>query len=146
MPAALAQAMADLSKPGCLAVFAGGISKGRDPWAVLEAIVGGTAYGSVDFKGLGADTGAQEYVPFHFPGTTKKVKIDINSSMYPGAVYWNNGNANVNALTLLHELGHAFNDLFGKGSSMIVNDVTRTGKINQAAEDANIAALKPCAP
>ena len=70
--------------------------------------------------------------------------IDINSGIYPGGVYWNNGDAGVNAITLLHELGHAFNDLFGKRSSTIVNDVTIFGKINQAAENANAAALEPC--
>jgi hypothetical protein len=37
------------------------------------------------------------------------------------------GTANVNDSTVLHELGHAFNDLFGKGSSTIINDLTKTG-------------------
>jgi RHS repeat-associated protein len=144
MPAALAQALADLQKPDCAAVFAGGIAKGDDPAAVLQAIVAGTQYGSVLFENLGPGTGAQESAPLHAPWKKKTVKIEINSGTYPDGIYWNKGNAGVNALTLLHELGHAFNDLFGSGSSMIVNDTTRTGKIIQSAEDANANALKPC--
>jgi hypothetical protein len=144
MPAALAQALADLKKPGCSAVFAGGIAAGFDPATVLQDIVSGAQYGSVSFKDLGAGTGAEESAPFHAPWKKKSVKIVINSGTYPGGVYWNNGNASVNALTLLHELGHAFNDLFGNGSSTIINDTTRTGKIIQSAEDANATALIPC--
>jgi len=125
-------------------IFAGGIAAGYDPATVLQAIVAGAQYGSVSFKDLGPGTGAQESAPFHAPWKKKKVKIEINSGTFPGGVYWNDGNAGVNALTLLHELGHAFNDLFGSGSSTIINDTTRTGKIIQSAEDANAAMLKPC--
>ncbi|PWU09991.1 MAG: hypothetical protein C5B51_05180 [Terriglobia bacterium] len=144
MSAALDQAIADLAKPDCAKVFAGGIAKGHDPVAVLQAIVLGTQYGSVSFKDLGAGTGAVESsYPLRFFGV-KKVTITINSGIYAGGAYWNNGYANVNALTLLHELGHAFNDLFGRGSSAIINDTTLLGKVNQAAEDKNAATLKPC--
>ncbi len=146
MPAALKQALADLAKPGCDVVFASGIAKGHDPAEVLSAIINGTQYGSVSFKGLGPGTGAEESVSRRFPPwQQKKVTITINSGTYPGGIYWNNGDAGVNAITLLHELGHAFNDLFGKGSSTIINDTNWKGKMNQAAEDANADALKPCA-
>jgi hypothetical protein len=145
MPAALAQAIADLAKSGCDAVFAGGIAKGHDPTAVLEAIVSGSQYGSVSYSDLGAGTGAEERPSFmgRILGR-KRVKITINSGLYPDGTYWNNGIASVNAITLLHELGHAFNDLFGSGSSTIITDTTVTGKIIQSAEDANQKALMPC--
>ena len=48
-------------------------------------------------------------------GTTLYLVITINSTEhgFPGA--WNNGNPYENALTLLHELGHVFNNLAGAG-------------------------------
>jgi len=74
------------------------------------------------------------------------VTYDANGNSYPSGVSATyNGDASVNAITLLHELGHAFNDLFGKGSSTIINDTNWRGKVNQAAEDANAEALRPCA-
>ena len=145
MAAALAQALKDLAKPGCGdAVFAGGIANGHDPAQVLQAIAGGTAYGSISFKDLGEGVGAQENARFRLPLQSKKVSITINSYSDPGGVYWNDGNAGVNAITLLHELGHAFNDLFGSGSSTIENDVNWRGKMNMDAETRNDARLAPC--
>jgi hypothetical protein len=145
MPAALAQAIADLVKSGCDAVFAGGIANGHDPAAVLEARVSGTQYGSISYSDLGPGTGAEERPNFMGRITgRKRVKRTINSGLYSDGTYWNNGNASVNAITLLHELGHAFNDLFGSGSSTIINDTTITGKIIPSAETANANALMPC--
>jgi RHS repeat-associated protein len=141
MPAAMAQVLLDLAKPGCSAVFAGGIAKGHDPAQVLMAIVAGTTYGSVTFSIKGAGTAATERRAFSL---RKRVVININSGLYPDGIYWNNGVASVNAITLLHELGHAFNDLFGKNSSTIINDVSATGKMIQSAEDKNAEALRPC--
>jgi RHS repeat-associated protein len=143
MPAALAQALTDLQNPDCAAVFAGGIAKGDNPSTVLEQIVAGTKYASVTFVSLsplvGAVTAESGFWKF------KKATIEINTYNNPSVgVYWNAGNAQVNALTLLHELGHIFNFLFGNGSSTIVNDVLKNGNPNPTAEAANAAALAPC--
>ena len=74
------------------------------------------------------------------------VTIEINTFNGPTiGIYWNGGDINVNAITLIHELGHAFNDLFGKGSSTIEKDVYRNGKINIQAEACNKKRTDPCA-
>ncbi len=142
MPAALAQAFKDLAKPGCGdTIFAGGIANGHDPADVLQQLADGTKYGSVDFKDLGSEYGAQEYVPVlrHIPFRKKTVLIDLNTE------YWNNANTDANALILIHELGHAFNDLFGKGSATMENDASLTNPMDQDAEDRNKARIEPCA-
>jgi RHS repeat-associated protein len=145
MSAALKQAIADLAKPDCGdVVFAGGIASGHDPAEVLQAIVNGTSYGSISFKDLGAGTGGEENSRFRLPFQSKKVTITINSYNDAGGIYWNGGDSGVNAITLLHELGHAFNDLFGNGSSTIENDVNWRGKMNMDAEDRNAKRLAPC--
>jgi hypothetical protein len=143
MPAALAQALTDLQNPNCAAVFAGGIAKGDNPSAVLQQIVAGTKYASVTFTSLSpleaAVTAESGFWIF------KKATIEINTYNDPSTgVYWNAGNTQANALTLLHELGHIFNFLFGNGSSTIINDVLKNGNPNPTAEAANAAALAPC--
>jgi hypothetical protein len=56
--------------------------------------------------------------------------------------YWNVGNHLANAETLLHELGHAFNDLFGRGGSQIVRDADRFGRSTASAQEFNANLLK----
>jgi RHS repeat-associated protein len=145
MTAALLQALADLKKPGCgNAIFL----NGPDPAAVLKALVDGINYGSINYKDLGPGTGAEEgrTKRSRIPFAKKSVTITINTYNDPSTgIYWNAGNTAVNALTLIHELGHAFNDLFGNGSSTIENDVSRTGKINMDAEKRNADRLAACA-
>jgi RHS repeat-associated protein len=145
MPAALNQVWNDLQKPGCKDVFKGGIKKGFDPWTVLNDIVTGKKHGSLGYDllpgiGLLAQTqGFQNAFGF------KKVVITINdTSASLGGPYWNAGDANVNAEILLHELGHAFNDLFGDGSSTLVPDTNPDGTPNAAAEEQNHKALSKC--
>jgi len=83
---------------------------------------------------------------FLFFKTGKTVVITINSATDPlsGGVNWNDGNEVENAMYLLHELGHAFNMLFGNGSSTIEKDVLPNGKIDAAAEKRNKDRLEPC--
>jgi hypothetical protein len=50
------------------------------------------------------------------------------------------------ALTLIHELGHVFNLVYGLGGSRIVNDANPDGNANASAEAANAATLKDCKP
>jgi hypothetical protein len=48
------------------------------------------------------------------PGLASKVTITINT-FNDGNLYWNDGNTDENARTVLHELGHAYNFLRGSG-------------------------------
>jgi hypothetical protein len=141
--AALDQALADLLKPNCAqSVFGGGIAKGYDPAMVLEDIVSGTKYGSIQFALLSPLIGADEVTNGIL--RWKKATITINTYNGPSATYWNAGNASVNAYTLLHELGHAFNGLFGNGSSAIVFDANPDGSPNTVNEDHNAEVMAPC--
>jgi hypothetical protein len=144
MSAALKQAIADLAKKGCAAIFAGGMAKGHDPATVLQAIVNGTKYGSVAYSNMGAQFGAVTDERGGFL-TARSVTVKINSFNDPSlGIYWNAGNDQVNATTLIHELGHAFNFLFGKNSSAIVDDYDKNGNPHPVKEKQNSDALKPC--
>ena len=146
LPDALKQALQDLLKPGCAkAVFGRGIEKGHDPAAVLQAIADGTKYGSLVFKALPQFAAADEIASGGL-FRSKKVTIEINTFNNPKVgTYWNAGDSGVNAITLLHELGHAFNDLFGRGSSSIEYDANKDdGTPNNDAEKRNEDRLAPC--
>jgi hypothetical protein len=96
------------------------------------------------FNNLGAGVGAEESARLRLPFQAKKVTIAINSYNDDAGMYWNDGDTGINAITLLHELGHAFNDLFGKDSSTIENDVSWRGKMKMDAEYQNSNRLDPC--
>ena len=141
---AVAQALQDLLKPDCAkSVFGGGIAKGYDPATVLEDMENGTKYGSITFAAVSP-------LDFAFESTSgilrwKKATITINTFNDPSVgVYWNAGNTAVNAIALLHELGHAFNGLFGNGSSAIIFDANPDGSPNTANEAHNAQVMAPC--
>jgi hypothetical protein len=141
MPAALAQALIDLQKPGC----GDTIFKGHDPASILNAIVSGAKYGSVTFDMISpanAATTTDNRGFLFLKG--RSVLITINEFTSPARVYWNAGNAQVNAITLIHELGHAFEWLFGQKSTTIVPDVNPDSSLNAAAQTANAKATEPC--
>jgi len=144
LDAAVAQALQDLLKLNCAqSVFGGGIAKGDDPATVLQDLENGTKYGSIKFAGMAPAFGAVEATSGF--GPWKKATISINTFNDPSlGIYWNAGNTAVNAITLLHELGHAFNGLFGNGSSAIVYDANPDGTPNLAAENQNTQTLAPC--
>ena len=50
------------------------------------------------------------------------------------------------ALTLIHELGHVFNEVLGLGGSAIINDVNPDNTVDYEAENANSATLQKCNP
>ena len=146
LDSAVSQALKDLMKPGCGdTIFKQGLP---DPATVLQNLVDGGSYGSIKFKDLGAGTGGEESTNNigRLFGKSRTVTITINSynDSDPNVAYWNDGSASANAIILIHELGHAFNDLFGKGSSTIENDVSRLGKMNTGAEARNKARTDPC--
>jgi hypothetical protein len=107
----------------------------------------GSIYGSITFGGLKfnkAAVTASNFSIFRRRRTTST--ITINSSVFPGAVYWNNGLANYNAYTLLHELGHVFAFDFGQSSTEIVYDGLPNGDPNQGPETSNAAVMAACGP
>jgi hypothetical protein len=130
-------------------VFGGGIAKGADPGAVLgslvnTALISSTSqYGSIVFAALPSYAAATESPTRHFLRKTT-IQISINTITNPDLAYWNAGYTSINAITLLHELGHGFNDLFGAGSSSIVYDANPDGTPNIAAEQQNANTLLPC--
>jgi hypothetical protein len=140
----VAQALQDLLKPNCAqSVFGGGVAKGYDPATILTDMENGTKYGSIQFGSVPSYAFATENSSgFLF---WKKATITINTFNDPSlGIYWNAGNTAVNGLALLHELGHAFNDLFGQGSSAIIFDANPDGTSNLAAENQNAQTLAPC--
>ena len=161
MPAAEAQALADLAKPGCgSANFFG-----PAPAVVLAALIGGTLSGtlfphetivgqaSIGFGTLPgfaaavtADSTSRITHLRHVVFSETNVTVIINNTLdsSPAAAYWNAGYTSINAMTLIHELGHVYADLFGQQSTTIVHDANKDGSPNGANEARNAAALAPC--
>jgi RHS repeat-associated protein len=94
-----------------------------NPSNVLTSLVNGGDLGQIKFENKGGDWGAAKTTPggrFPVPGLAGRVNVTINSFNDQG-LYWNDGNGDENAKTLLHELGHAFNFLRGAGGFAISN-------------------------
>lgn len=96
---------------------------GFNPISVLTNIVyGSNRLGSINFSTHPVGWGVAETRPaglFPIPGLAGKVRIFINQ--IAGYGFWNNGDTLENADTLLHELGHAFNDVRGAGGFALPN-------------------------
>jgi RHS repeat-associated protein len=76
-------------------------------------------------------------------GTFNQADIVINDA----AGVFLTGSANDQLVTLLHELGHAVNDIFGAGTSQIVDDGTSMGKDGiQLSIDNSALIKKNCLP
>lgn len=126
MPAAFSRAIAALTlNQDCMNLF--GTDQTRagkfNPVNVLTDIVYGSHnFGTVSFSLNSANWGVARARPAGFPpipGFAPKEKIVINE--LSGYGFWNNGDATENADTLLHELGHAFNDIRGAGNFALPN-------------------------
>ncbi len=61
------------------------------------------------------------------------------STLAPG--YYGNDTPQQLAMTLIHELGHAFNEVYGLGGSSIVYDALPNGRPNSRAEKQNAKTL-----
>jgi RHS repeat-associated protein len=72
-----------------------------------------------------------------------KADIVIRDSASDG--YWHAVSSQVQALALLHELGHVFALVDGLGGSRIKNDAKPNGEIDWDAQLENAAVLDPCA-
>jgi RHS repeat-associated protein len=126
MPAARTMAMNLLSDPACQKLFgyktnARGFGyAGVDPRAVLDSLIKGGKYGNIQFEPFIESTWNASTASGN---TFNTVTIRINN----GATgEWNKGNAEYNALTLLHELAHAFNDIIGLPKFSLNNDAEKS--------------------
>ncbi len=137
---ATAQAIKALSNPECAKLF--GIS---DPAAQLSSLVQNdlTIGPIVSPKGttVSAQTNGTTLVTAN--GTFNGAEIKINDV----AGTFVTGTLNDQIVTLLHELGHAVNDIFGGGTSQIVNDGSALGQAGIQASMNNTALVqKNCLP
>ena len=67
-----------------------------------------------------------------------RVVLNINLAI------WNTETAIQQAQIIIHELGHAFDELIGAGGSQFVNDALPDGRPNPVAEDQNAALVQKC--
>ena len=80
-------------------------------------------------------------------GSVVAASADIvlqNSALSSG--FWAQRSTQDLASTLLHELGHVFNEVFGLGGSKILNDRNPDGSVNYDREAQNAKTLKACLP
>lgn len=119
---------------------------------VLEDIISGTGFGNVSFTLQSPAVAAVTNPSYTTTGQGRRKRslraatISINTYVDPTSVYWNTGNANYNAVTLLHELGHVFDWEFGSNSTSVVYDANADGSPNTAAEAHNSSVLAACGP
>jgi RHS repeat-associated protein len=129
MPAALARAIQALSSQSCMDLFGNATTRAGafNPVTVLESLFSspaGGSFGSTSFQNKGPTWGVAKTSPVITKSPFnlgKKVNVTINSYTGTNGTYWNDGNTNENASTLLHELGHVFNFLRGSGGFAVSN-------------------------
>jgi RHS repeat-associated protein len=143
LQAAIALAINTLAtNPLCDSLF--GLTPGSpDPVDLLQDLKSATSgYGYFELNllpiGNGLATNAQTSGLGSFNnaygGSFSGAAVTIN--MYPSAPF-NTGSAQDDAITVLHELGHVYMDVFGAGSTKIQNDIGNT-----AASKANTQLVK----
>lgn len=140
---AIQEAISLLSEdPNCAAVFTSPTTGASaiNPATLLSDLQGGEAgpgpYGSIGFGPLRTTPGilpgtvsytnatttpVPQYGMVNGQNTVVGMQVFITINTDPNSPY-NKGTAYDRAVTLLHELGHAYNILFGTGSSHIIDD------------------------
>ncbi len=123
-----------LLKPGCASLFATPTSLGpsQDPELVLQNIANDFVFAAIPDPAPNTVTSAttqgtgnyQIPVDGGFLNLNTSVVITLNNTSQ--AASFVSGTAYDQAITLLHELGHVYWDLFGPGSSKIVDDAGST--------------------
>jgi RHS repeat-associated protein len=127
LSAALSRALQALGlNQDCADLFGSG---NVDPSAILIGLFSGQSYGRITFQyrsnpswgiALTSPAGVIQMLRYAITGTASRVLITINTwTSGQQQQYWNEGNSTVNAETLLHELSHAINFLFGAGTSRL---------------------------
>ncbi|MFN7919438.1 MAG: RHS repeat-associated core domain-containing protein [Bryobacteraceae bacterium] len=112
MPDAIGRAISALQDPGCAGLYGTSATRaaGWNPVDVVTKLFVNRngPLGSVNFELYDPKTVAQVRVSFTAP--LSNVVVSFNR------LFWNRGNTEENALTLLHEMAHAYNYLFLQGS------------------------------
>ncbi len=127
LPAAFSRALQALGlNQDCAALFGSG---NVDPSAILIGLFSGQSYGRITFQyrsnpswGIAqtSPAGVIQMLRYAITGTASRVLITINTwTSGQQQQYWNEGNFTVNAETLLHELSHVIDLLFGSGTSSL---------------------------
>jgi hypothetical protein len=115
LSAAYLRAQDALKSTDCASLF-NVDGSGIDPTALLYGLyVGDSNYGSITYTRQDMSIAASVS-----PGTP--VNIKLNDDIHG---LWGTGSTDYDAATLLHELGHAYEQLFGASSTLIVNDSQR---------------------
>ena len=139
--AGIEQALTMLGKPSCANLFNGDDEGGAypDPADVLRAITDGTGYASLAYDYMG-DTLDGAGIPIGWTNATTRGdgyigRID-GLPQFSSATITINTNASTplnygasiqdHAVTMLHELGHVYQFLFGQGSTSILYDNPET--------------------
>lgn len=160
---AVFSAIAALKNPECAAIFNTNPNAANqyDPAAVLASMaLGGTAagippgtsFGSITFGVLPLidaavtqpDSGS--WVNNGSPGGIALSATIIIQSSQLSAGYYGNDTPQQLAMTLIHELGHVFNEVYGLGGSAILYDALPNGRPNWRAERQNAKTLAKCHP
>jgi RHS repeat-associated protein len=133
LTAAMGLASQALDNPKCAALLGSGVSQGGATLTASQVLnllyVENGMYGSIGFGPLPSQPGtitSAVTVPWVLNtggATYNEAAITISTS--PGSV-WLTGNLQQQAILLLHELGHAMNDIFGAGTSGIKDDGSST--------------------
>jgi hypothetical protein len=131
MDAARKRAVEMLANPNCAGLYGNEKSRsnGFNPADVLNSILTGGKFGKVKWESHKPNKKGENWVAKasgdgllgKLPGRASSVTITINTFNDARGLYWNAGDADENALTLLHELGHAFNFLKGAGGFVFGN-------------------------
>jgi len=124
------------NNPDCASLFESGGADVPNPLVVLAAIMGGTGYANIQYASMAPydinpTTGSYKInnatttpvLPVSANGTFPSATITINtSSLAPHN--FSTTSLVADAVTLLHELGHVYEFLFGADSTAILDDQT----------------------
>jgi len=160
---ALFSAFQALKDPDCSGIFnTSPVGTHYDPADVLAVMAfggstgtvpAGTYFGSIAFSSLPLDFAAvakpdpstSVLTGKSYPEQALSANIILQSSHLSDGYYGAQTPQNL-AVTLIHELGHLYNEVAGMGGSKVVYDANPDGTPNAAAEAANVKTLEKCHP
>ncbi len=161
--AALFSALAALKDPNCAGLFntAANGSSGYSPADVLAMMAFGGSAGNIP-AGTYFGSISSSPMPLGFDAVTEadpatavslgnggvqaaSAKIVLQANQLSDGYYGRQAPQDL-ALTLIHELGHVFNEVSGLGGSKIVSEINPDHSVNYEAENVNAATLQKCHP